>query len=190
MGWCDATRLNGPTSSFQSVDGFLSNASLTRVSLYSSKHSSVDAFLKSLKMHMRKLSALLAQRVTVLVLRIYYINNNQHCAALFWKRVVEARRYSPRLKSFDMSSFVNDLRRSFYSDEPDAREPGCTTHSHPLSICFLDVCTCIALLDKTSVCMCVIYRMLTLAEVVPSCTSWSLLPRLRSIVMTVNKIKV
>jgi hypothetical protein len=98
-------------------------ASLARTSLDTSKHSLVDAFLKSLKLHMRKQGALLAQHATELAVleRIYYINNNQHRAALFWKRVVEARRYSRRLKSCDVSSLVNSLRRSFYSDPPDAR---------------------------------------------------------------------
>ena len=94
-----------------------------RAFLDSSKHQFVDGFLKSLKLHMRKISALLAQHATELVVleRIYYINNNQHRAALFWKRVVEARRYSRRLNSCDVSFFVNGLRRSFYDDLPDAR---------------------------------------------------------------------
>ena len=98
-------------------------ASLARASLESSRHTVVDAFLKSLKLHTRKLSALLAQHDTeVAVLeRIYYINNNQHRAVLFWKRVVEARRYSRRLKSCDVSSLINGLHRSFYSDPPNAR---------------------------------------------------------------------
>ena len=97
--------------------------SLARTSLDSSKHAFVDAFLKSLKLHMRKLSALLSQHTTELAVleRIYYINNNQHRAALFWKRVVEARRYSRRLKSCDVSSLANSLRGSFYGDPPDAR---------------------------------------------------------------------
>ena len=98
-------------------------ASLARTSLDSSKHAFVDAFLKSLKLHMRKLNALLSQHTIELAVleRIYYINNNQHRAALFWKRVVEARRYSRRLKSCDVSSLANSLRGSFYGDPPDAR---------------------------------------------------------------------
>ncbi|KAH9079659.1 hypothetical protein EDB83DRAFT_2514176 [Lactarius deliciosus] len=62
------------------------NASLTtRASLDSSKHALVDAFLKSLKLPTRKLTALLAQHATELIVleRIYYINNNQHRAVLF-----------------------------------------------------------------------------------------------------------
>lgn len=98
-------------------------ASLARTSLDSSKHAFVDAFLKSLKLHMRKLNALLSQHTTELAVleRIYYINNNQHRAALFWKRVVEALRYSRRLKSCDVSLLANSLRGSFYGDPPDAR---------------------------------------------------------------------
>ncbi|SRR6266404_4214333 len=98
-----------------------SNAPLARASLDSSKHPSVDAFLKSLKLHTRKLSVLLSQHATELAVleRIYYINNNQHRAAIFWKRVVEARRYSRRLKSCDVSSLISDLRVSFYGNLPD-----------------------------------------------------------------------
>ncbi|KAN0140860.1 hypothetical protein V8E53_001304 [Lactarius tabidus] len=133
-------------------------ASLARTSLDTSKHSLVDAFLKSLKLHMRKLSALLAQHAIELAVleRIYYINNNQHRAALFWKRVVEARRYSRRLKSCDVSSLVNSLRSSFYSDLPDASlnlkpQKGAWSHYPPASSLksFLTrLHTCIALLDK------------------------------------------
>ena len=98
-------------------------ASVARASLDSSRHAFVDVFLKSLKLHMRKLSALLAQHATELAVleRIYYINNNQHRAALFWKRVVEARRYSRRLKSCDVSLLINGLRSSFYSNPPVTR---------------------------------------------------------------------
>ncbi|KAH8989130.1 hypothetical protein EDB92DRAFT_1817283 [Lactarius akahatsu] len=132
-----------------------SDASLTRASLDSSKHSFVDAFLKSLKLHTRKLGALLAQHATELLVleRIYHINNNQHRAALFWKRIVEARRYARRLKSCDVSSLVNGLRMSFY-DQSDARSKphkGAWSHYPPASSLnwFLErLRTCIALLDK------------------------------------------
>ncbi|KAH9038340.1 hypothetical protein EDB85DRAFT_1933357 [Lactarius pseudohatsudake] len=147
-----------------------SDASLARASLDSSKHSFVDAFLKSLKLHTRKLGALLAQHATELLVleRIYHINNNQHRAALFWKRIVEARRYARRLKSCDVSSLVNGLRMSFY-DQSDARSKphkGAWSHYPPTSSLnlFLErLRTCIALLDKTCVRLCAIYRMLTLA---------------------------
>ncbi|KAI9459469.1 hypothetical protein BJY52DRAFT_1148960 [Lactarius psammicola] len=146
------------------------DASLTRASLDPSKHASVDAFLKSLKLHTRKLSALLAQHATELAVleRIYYINNNQHRAALFWKRIVEARRYSRRLKSCDVSSLVSGLRRSFYGDPPDASSKlhkGAWSHYSPapsLKSFLARLRTCTALLDKTCIRMCAIYRMLIL----------------------------
>ncbi|KAH9168743.1 hypothetical protein EDB89DRAFT_2073624 [Lactarius sanguifluus] len=132
-----------------------SDASLARASLDSSKHSFIDVFLKSLKLHTRKLGALLAQHATELLVleRIYHINNNQHRAALFWKRIVEARRYARRLKSCDVSSLVNGLRMSFY-DQSDARSKphkGAWSHYPPASSLnlFLErLRTCIALLDK------------------------------------------
>ena len=99
------------------------HAPLTRASLDSSKYSSVNVFLKSIKLHTRTLSALFAQHATELAVleRIYYLNNNQHRPALFWQRVVEARRYSRRLKSLDVLSLVDGLRRTFHGDVADAR---------------------------------------------------------------------
>ncbi len=93
-----------------------------RASLDSSKHPVINVFLKSLKSHTRTLSALFAQHATELAVleRIYYLNNNQHRPALFWKRVIEARRYSRRLRSLDVHSLVDSLRRSFYGDTVDA----------------------------------------------------------------------
>ena len=99
------------------------HAPLARASLDSSKYPPVDVFLKSLKLHARKLSALFAQHATELAVleRLYYLNNNQHRPALFWQRVVEARRYSRRLRSLDVPSLVDGLRRSFHGDVTDAR---------------------------------------------------------------------
>ncbi|KAI0247196.1 hypothetical protein BJV78DRAFT_1089274, partial [Lactifluus subvellereus] len=76
----------------------------------------VNAYLKSLKLHARTLDPLLTQYATELAVleRIYYINNNQHRPALFWQRVVEARRYSRRLRLLHVPSLVDRLRRSFY----------------------------------------------------------------------------
>ena len=96
---------------------------LARASLDSSKYTCVDVFLKSLKSHTRTLSALFAQHATELAVleRIYYLNNNQHRPTLFWQRVVEARRYSRRLRLFGVPSLVDGLRRSFYGGTVDAR---------------------------------------------------------------------
>jgi len=99
----------------------LTHAPLARASLESPKHPVINAYLKSLKLHARTLNALFAQHATELAVleRIYYINNNQHRPALFWQRLVEARRYSRRLRSLDVPSLVDRLRRSFYGNTTD-----------------------------------------------------------------------
>ncbi|KAI0247928.1 hypothetical protein BJV78DRAFT_1102521, partial [Lactifluus subvellereus] len=81
----------------------------------------INAYLNSLKPHPRTLNALFTQYAPELAVleRIYYINNNQHRPALFWHRVVEAQRYSRRLRSLDVPSLVDGLRRSFYGDTTD-----------------------------------------------------------------------
>ena len=82
-----------------------------------------NAYLKSLKLYLCTLNALFSQHATELSVleRIYYINNNQHRPALFWQRVIEARRYSRRLRSHDVPSLVDALRRSFYGDTTDIK---------------------------------------------------------------------
>ncbi|KAH9975170.1 hypothetical protein BJV74DRAFT_903458 [Russula compacta] len=129
---------------------------LARASLDSSKYASVNAFLKSLKLHTRTLSALFAQHTTELAVleRLYYINNNQHRPALFWQRIVEARRYSRRLRSLDVPLLVDGLRRSFHGDINDASsklQKGAWTHypsAHALKSFTARLRTCTALLDK------------------------------------------
>jgi hypothetical protein len=98
-------------------------APLPRASLDSSKHLFVNAFLKSLKLRARMIDALFAQHATELALleRIYYTNNNQHRLAIFWHRVVEARRYSRRLTSFDVLLLVDGLRKSFHGDTTETK---------------------------------------------------------------------
>ncbi|KAH9989054.1 hypothetical protein BJV74DRAFT_838583 [Russula compacta] len=144
---------------------------LARASLDSSKYASVNAFLKSLKLHTRTLSALFAQHTTELAVleRLYYINNNQHRPALFWQRIVEARRYSRRLRSLDVLLLVDGLRRSFHGDTTDASsklQKGAWTHypsAHALKSFIARLRTCTALLDNTCVRMRAIYHILTLA---------------------------
>lgn len=96
---------------------------LARASLDPSKYPCINVFLKSLKSHTRTLCALFAQHATELAVleRIFYLNNNQHRPALFWQRIVEARRYSRRLRSLDVPSLVDGLRRSFYGGTVDTR---------------------------------------------------------------------
>ena len=96
---------------------------LARASLDPSKYTGINVFLKSLKSHTRTLCALFAQHSTELAVleRIYYLNNNQHRPALFWQHIAEARRYSRRLRLFDVPSLVDGLRRSFYGGSVDTR---------------------------------------------------------------------
>ena len=80
--------------------------------------------MKSLKIHTRTLNVLLAQHTAELAVLecIYYIDSNQNRPALFWQRVVEARRYFCRLRSLDVPSLVDSLRRH------RVRTPGCIIH--------------------------------------------------------------
>ncbi|KAI0253614.1 hypothetical protein BJV78DRAFT_1112601, partial [Lactifluus subvellereus] len=129
---------------------------LARASLESSKHPVINAYLKSLKLHPCTLNAFFTQYVTKLAVleRIYYINNNQHRPALFWQRVVEVRRYSRRLRSLDVPSLVDGLRRSFYGDttNTDSKpQKGACTHYLPaayLKSFLVHLCICTMLLDK------------------------------------------
>ncbi|KAI9508268.1 hypothetical protein F5148DRAFT_1284210 [Russula earlei] len=147
------------------------HAPCTRDSLDSSKYPSIDVFLKALKRHSRTLDALFAQHAAELAVleRLHYINNNQHRPALFWQRVVEAQRYSRRLRSLDVLPLVDGFRRSFYGDMTDTSSKlpkGAWTHHPPapsLKSFLARLRTCIALLDKTCARMRGIYHILTLA---------------------------
>ncbi|KAH9966901.1 hypothetical protein BC827DRAFT_1124309 [Russula dissimulans] len=130
---------------------------LARPSLDSSKYPAINVFLKSLKRHARTLSALFAQHGTELAVleRLYYLNNNQHRPALFWQRIAEARRYSRRLRSLNVPSLVDGLRRSFYGDVTDVssnlQKKGAWTHYPPaptFKYFLVRLRTCNALLDK------------------------------------------
>jgi len=49
--------------------------------------------------------------------QLYYKGKNQHRAALFWRRVVEMRRYGDRVQELDLPSLVDSLRYSFFGQE-------------------------------------------------------------------------
>jgi len=94
---------------------------LLRASVIASLHGSVDAELKSLKLISRSLqSALTAHELELEILsRVYYKNKNQHRGSLFWRNIVELRRYSECLVKAQLLNSVNVLRRMFYgSDAP------------------------------------------------------------------------
>jgi hypothetical protein len=89
-----------------------------RKELDASLHSSIDAFLKSLKPACRRLqvaSTTLANEEQLLQ-RLYYKGTNQHRSALFWRRTTELRRYSERIRSLNLSDTFTRLRCSFFGE--------------------------------------------------------------------------
>ncbi|CCL99125.1 uncharacterized protein FIBRA_01139 [Fibroporia radiculosa] len=89
-----------------------------RSSLPSATHPSVDSTLKQLKLCTRRLEAAFAShRGELQVLeRLYYKGKNQHRTAIFWRRVVEMRRYGDRLEGMAMFDLVDRLRCAFWGD--------------------------------------------------------------------------
>ncbi|CAL1704842.1 unnamed protein product [Somion occarium] len=80
------------------------------------QQSLVDSILKDLKICSRRLqTAFHSQQVDLQVLeRLYYKGNNQHRSALFWRRIEEIRRYTPRLTDQRTQTVVDELRLSFW----------------------------------------------------------------------------
>ncbi|EGN93226.1 hypothetical protein SERLA73DRAFT_16640, partial [Serpula lacrymans var. lacrymans S7.3] len=76
----------------------------------------VDASLKDLKTCSRRLqtvSAIVGDELKILE-RLYYKGKNQHRSALFWKRVVEIRRYGRRLSEASLWETLELFRCSFF----------------------------------------------------------------------------
>lgn len=88
----------------------------SRVSLEPSRHGSIDAELKSLKLLSRRLQANLTLLATELQLlqRLYYKNKNQHRGALFWQNIAEVRRYLERVANLNLQDSLAALRNTFY----------------------------------------------------------------------------
>jgi hypothetical protein len=87
-------------------------------SLPASRHASIDAALKALKASSRRLQtafALLNDELRILE-RLYYKGKNQHRSALFWKRVLEVRRYSRRLSEISLLEVVESFRLAFFGE--------------------------------------------------------------------------
>lgn len=76
----------------------------------------VDVLLKELKPCMRHLRATLGSYTDELRMleRLYYKNANQHRTALFFKRILETRRYGQRLIALGISEHVDCLYASFF----------------------------------------------------------------------------
>lgn len=89
-----------------------------RSALNSASHQDVDSILKQLRSCTRRLQiALSSHRLELQVLeRLYYKGKNQHRTALFWRRVVEIRRYGDRLQEMDAFNLVENIRLLFWGD--------------------------------------------------------------------------
>ncbi|KAI0093615.1 hypothetical protein BDY19DRAFT_882013 [Irpex rosettiformis] len=90
-----------------------------RDSLPPSDHATVDTVLKELKQSTRRLQdALELHHVELQVLeKLYYKGNNQHRTALFWRRVLDIRRFARRLEGADLYGLMDGVRVSFWGDE-------------------------------------------------------------------------
>ena len=88
----------------------------SRVSMDASQCFKVDAGLKSFKLLSRRLHTLLNTHATELQIlqRLYYKNKNQHRGSLFWRKVVEIRRYSERFKQHKPHILIDHFRCAFY----------------------------------------------------------------------------
>ena len=87
-----------------------------RVSMDASQCSKVDAGLKNFKLLSRQLHTLLNTHDTELQIlqRLYYKNKNQHRGSLFWRKVVEIRRYSERFEQHKLHMLIDNFRCTFY----------------------------------------------------------------------------
>jgi len=83
--------------------------------------SKVDAGLKSFKLLSRRLHTLLNTHATELQIlqRLYYKNKNQHRGSLFWRKVVEIKRYSERFEQHKLHLLIDKFRYTFYGPGVD-----------------------------------------------------------------------
>jgi len=101
--------------------------------------------------------------------RLYYKGRNQHRGALFWRRVVEVRRYSGRLEGIRIDNVVEILRHSFFGEgayENPKLIKGSWTHFPDIpSMLFTTerLSACSALVKKMHMRLIDAYRFLTLA---------------------------
>ncbi|KDQ07941.1 hypothetical protein BOTBODRAFT_589275 [Botryobasidium botryosum FD-172 SS1] len=91
----------------------------TRDSLPAEHYPTIDFVLKQLRASSRRLRAVwTSQEDELRVLeRLYYKGKNQHRSALFWRRLVEVRRYGARVRETDLPGLVDTLRGSFHADD-------------------------------------------------------------------------
>ncbi|GLB34994.1 putative protein with domain of unknown function (DUF4477) [Lyophyllum shimeji] len=128
-----------------------------RSSLNSSHHGSIDAVLKDLKNCSRRLHVALDafRNEYHLLERLYYKGKNQHRLALFWRRVVEIRRFCRRLDGLHVDQIADTLRSSFFAAEAAPSNSkmmrGSWTHIPelaPVDLASQRCSACCALLEK------------------------------------------
>jgi hypothetical protein len=89
-----------------------------RADLSPAVYSTVDAALKQLQIaakRTKRLVATLAEEQAVLD-RLYYKGNNQHRAALFWRRVADLRRNTRRVIDIPVHERITTLAHAFHVD--------------------------------------------------------------------------
>ncbi|KAG7092421.1 hypothetical protein E1B28_008777 [Marasmius oreades] len=101
-----------------------------RASLPQVYHSGVDSILKDLKTCSKRLRTTLSSYETELKIleRIYYKSKNQHRSALFWRRLVETRRFGRRIEQIGLGPFLDALRTSFCREDNPKLLKGSWTH--------------------------------------------------------------
>lgn len=93
-------------------------SSTPRGSFDESRHILIDASLKDLKLCSRRLQTAIGAfgEECQILERVYYKGKNQHRGALFWRRVVEIRRYCDRVRGLHIDNIVDVLRCSFFGE--------------------------------------------------------------------------
>ena len=93
----------------------------SRLSMNASQCSLVDTVLKNFKLLSRQLHTLIITHATELQIlqRLYYKNKNQHRGSLFWRKVVEIRRYSEKFEQHKLQILIDDFRCTFYGPGVD-----------------------------------------------------------------------
>jgi hypothetical protein len=97
---------------------------LSRQELDSQHYSAVDSTLKDLHRLSRRIKevhdCLLGD--LWLLQRLHYKGQNQHHAAMFWKRTQEIRRILRRVTGYSMNNLVEDLARECHGHELEKRQ--------------------------------------------------------------------
>ncbi|KAH9934759.1 uncharacterized protein B0H18DRAFT_486926 [Fomitopsis serialis] len=93
-------------------------AYLPKASLGSTAQSDINGVLKQLKTCTRRLQTALASHALELQVleRLYYKGKNQHRTELFWRSVVEIRRYGTRVEEMQLYGLVETMRVAFWGE--------------------------------------------------------------------------